>query len=483
MFTTEEILKATKAKLVSGSFPRKRESFTFKGVSQNSKTIHSGDIFVAIVGQRLDGHQFLKEVFDRGVRSALVQKGRYSPKEFPEITFFEVLDTTQALGDLAHFYRQRFQIPMVAITGSNGKTTTKDLLAHLLKTKMNVLKTEGNFNNLIGLPFTLFRLTHTHEIALLEMGMSLDFEIERLSQIAQPTAGLITNIGKAHLATMKSLEKIAKAKGALFHFLSSKGIAFINKDDPYLAPFCKKVKSQVRTYSLKSKADVQGTVLEDLGIQGCMMKCEWSVPMGTRTQKEVIKFHLPLNGLHHAQNALAALCVASYFGVSAQKIKSALESFVPTEGRSHILHLSYGMILIDDSYNANPDSMVAGLKMLKNISKNKKTYAVLGDMLELGSKEKQYHAEIGRIIKKIGIDNVLTFGPLSQYIVKEADKNKKIRTFWTLNQDDLIAQLKQELKLNPGVILVKGSHSMKMDKVVEALKTAFGACVPMEEQT
>lgn len=203
------------------------------------------------------------------------------------------------------------------------------------------------------------------------------------------------------------------------------------------------------------------------------MKCEWTTP-----QKKVIKFHLPLNGLHHAQNALAAVSVASHFGIPASKIKSAIESFIPTEGRSHLLHLSYGIIVIDDSYNANPDSMAAGLQMLKNISKDKKTYAVLGDMLELGSKERQYHAEIGRIISKIGIDNVLTFGALSQYIVKEADKNKKIRTFWTLNQEDLISQLKQDLKLSPGVILVKGSHGMKMEKVVEALKMTFG-----EEQT
>ncbi|MBI3019501.1 MAG: UDP-N-acetylmuramoyl-tripeptide--D-alanyl-D-alanine ligase [Deltaproteobacteria bacterium] len=474
MFTTEEIIKATKAKQIGP-----KESLIFKGVSQNSKTIHPGEVFAALIGQRLDGHQFLGDVFNRGVQAALVQRGHYAPREFPQATFFEVSDTTEALGDLAHFHRQRFQIPLVGITGSNGKTTTKDLMAHLLKTKMNVLKTEGNFNNLVGLPFTLFRLNRSHDIALLEMGMSFPFEIQRLSQIANPTAGIITNIGKAHLATMKSIEKIAKAKGALFESLSLKDIAFINKDDPYLNPFCKKVKSQVRTYSLKTKADVRGTILEDLGLEGYVMKCEWTTPIGTRAngtraQKEVIKFHLPLNGAHHAQNALAAICVASYFEISAQKIKSALESFVPTEGRSHILHLSYGIILIDDSYNANPDSMAAGLKMLKNISKNKKTYAVLGDMLELGSKEKKYHAEMGRIIKKIGIDNVLTFGPLSQYIVKEADKNKKIRTFWTLNQDELISQLKQDLKLSPGVILVKGSHSMKMEKVVEALKTVFG---------
>src|SRR3989338_6142272 len=225
MFTTEEIITATKARVVG---PKK--SLSFKGVSQNSKTIHSGEVFIAIVGQRLDGHQFLGDVFARGGQAALVQKGHYAPKEFPEATFFEVSDTLTALGHLAHFHRQRFKIPVVGITGSNGKTTTKDLMAHLLKTKMNVLKTEGNFNNLIGLPFTLFRLNSTHEIALLEMGMSSPFEIQRLSEIARPTAGLITNIGKAHLATMKSMGNIAKAKGALFRSLSSKDIAFIHKD-------------------------------------------------------------------------------------------------------------------------------------------------------------------------------------------------------------------------------------------------------------
>ena len=475
MFTTEEILKALHLKTVRAKTVGQKKSLHFKGVSQNSKTIHPGEVFIAIVGQRLDGHQFLKEVFDRGVQAAIVQKGQVVFKEFPNATFFEVPDTTIALGELAHFHRHRFQIPILGITGSNGKTTTKDLIAHLLKTKMNVLKTEGNLNNLIGLPFTLFRLNSSHEIALLEMGMSLPFEIQRLCDIVNPTAGLITNIGKAHLATMKSMKKISQAKGALLKSLSSEsgeggqGIAFLNIDDPYLAPFYKKVKSQVRTYSFEKNADVKGKILEDLGPQGIIMKCEWKTP-----QKEVIKFHLPLNGEHHAQNALAAITVASYFGISAQKIKSAMESFIPAEGRSHLLYLNYGIILIDDSYNANPDSMAAGLRMLKNISKNKKTYAVLADMLELGSKEKQYHSEIGRIIREIGIDNVLTFGPLSQYIVKEASKSKKVRTFWTSNQDELIDQLKQYLKLSPGVILVKGSHSMKMEKVVEALKTTFG---------
>lgn len=452
MFTTEEIIKATKAKTQC-------PSLTFASVSQNSKEIKPQELFIAIQGERFDGHSFLKEVFDKGVQAAVIQKGKINPQHFPEKFFFEVQDTVQALGDLAHFHRKRFSIPIIAITGSNGKTTTKELIAKVLEQKFSVLKTKGNLNNLIGLPFMLFRLKPSHEIAVLEMGMSLPFEIKRLCEIAEPTAGLITNIGRAHLAFMKSPQKILKAKGALFESLPEDGVAFININDPFLKPFAargkpssKKLKCKRQTYRLLH--------FKDLGLKGIKLKYKH------------VSFELPLTGVHNALNATAAITVGSYFGVDLKKLKKALLSFKPTQGRSHLLRLKNNIVLIDDSYNANPDSMAAAIKMLKSLSNGRKTYVVLGDMLELGAKEKQYHEELGRIISKNEFYYVLTLGRLSQYIERAAAKNKGIKTYWTLDQNELILKLKQELRSN-SVILIKGSHGMRMDKVVLALIEFF----------
>ena len=465
MFTTQEILKATKAKRLGP-----KTALSFDSISQHSKTIDPSQIFIAIQGERFDGHSFLKEVFEKGVKAAIVQKGKYNPKEFPTKIFFVVPDTLKALGQLALFHRKKFLIPIIGITGSNGKTTTKDLIAHLLETQFKVLKTEGNLNNLIGLPFTIFGLNTSHTLALLEMGMSIPFEIKRLCQIAHPTAGLITNIGRAHLLTMKSLSTIAHAKGALLEALPKKGKAFINMDDPYLKPYQKKLTCEVITYSLKdSKAHVFGKIKEECGLEGIEMTCQWG-----KQKKESVTFHLPLSGEHNAMNALAAVTVALSFGIRVSHIQKAMESFIPTSGRSTFIRLKKGVTLIDDSYNANPNSMPAAIQMLKKISKNQQTYAVLGDMLELGAKEIEYHREIGRIIEENNIDNVLTFGLLSQYIIKEVKNKKKGVSFWTLDQNELILQLKQELIKNPGVVLIKGSHGMRMDKVVVALIEAFG---------
>lgn len=473
MFTSEEIIKATGANIKCHPSPRHNEGkgsslLVFSSVCQSSSTIEMNEIFIAIQGERFDGHSFLKEVFDKGVMAAIVQEGKADPKKFPGKTFFEVKDTLKALGDVASFHRKKFSIPLIGITGSNGKTTTKELIAKILEQKFSVLKTEGNLNNLIGLPFMLLRLNAPHQMAVLEMGMSFPFEIKRLCEIAMPTSGLITNIGRAHLASMKSPQKIAKAKGALFESLSGKNVAFINMDDPFLKPFAKKLRCQVRTYSfLNPKADVYGKIRKDLGLKGVELNCQWKSPKRTS-----INFHLPLPGSHNALNALAAIAVGSYYEVEPADIKKAIESFIPTESRSHIIHLK-DVVVIDDSYNANPDSMVAALKMLKKIASKKTTYVVLADMLELGAKEKQYHTKIGKIIKESGFDYVLTFGRLSQYIIKSVAQNKRIKTYWTLKQDDLIHKLKQELKFNPGVVLVKGSHGMKMDRVVLALIEFF----------
>lgn len=473
MFKTKEIIKATGAKIIGKNPPD-----SFEGISQHSKTIQKNELFIALCGQRLDGHQFLGEAFEKGAHAAIVQKGKGSSKAFPGKILFEVKDTLTALGDLARHHRKKFSIPMIGITGSNGKTTTKELIASLLQTRFNILKSQGNQNNLVGLPFSLFKLNSTHEIAILEFGMSIPFEIERLSDIAHPTAGLVTNIGEAHLKTMISKEETAKAKTALFRFLSKawakKGVSFINLDDPYLGPYAKKLRSDIRTYSLEDpKADVFGEIVEERGISG--------VKMRVSLKSHSFSFFLSLAGRHNAMNAVAAVAVGAYYSLEFKKMKEALESFQAMEGRSKIISLKKGLVLIDDCYNANPSSMAEGLKLLKSAADSPpeastpETFAVLGDMLELGPHEVEYHQKIGRLVAQLNIDNLLTYGPLSQYIEKIAkQENERLSSFSTLDQTELISELKRRLSSRADVIvLVKGSRGMNMERVIESLQESL----------
>lgn len=476
MFTQEEIVKTLGAKSIGKALP---QNFQFRSVCQHSKKIEKGDLFVAIQGERFDGHQFLKEAFSAGAAAALVRAGGVNPLEFSKYLLFEVTDTVQALGDLAHAYRKKMSMPVIAVTGSNGKTTTKDLIARLLTPQFHVFKTTGNLNNLIGVPFTLFELKPTDEIAVIEMGMSVPFEIKRLSDIVEPTAGLITNIGEAHLLTMGSKAKIAEAKGALFLSLRKEGTAFINLDDPLLAPFVKRLSGPdyhctIVTYGLAaSSADVKGEIIENRGMEGIQMKCRWN--------DGSIEFHFPLAGEHNALNAVAAIAVATHYGIDAQKFKPILESFQATEGRSKLMRLKSGGYLIDDSYNANPASVTAAIEMLDHCSKRDrekpfKKMAVLGDMLELGAAEIPLHEQIGEKLASIRVDYILTYGRLSQYIGKSAvARDPGLTVYSTLDQGDLILKLKQIVKSDKDtVILIKGSHGMHMERVVEALVESVG---------
>lgn len=462
MFKTTEILKALRAHASSS------QSLNYGGVSHHSQKIKEGELFVALKGETFDGHQFLKEVFERGALGAVVRKGRVEVHSFKGKQLFEVADTLTALGDLAQFHRRRFSIPVLGITGSNGKTTTKDLMAQVLSQKCMVLKTEGNLNNLIGLPMTLFRLNATHQVAVIEMGMSLPFEMKRLASILEPTLGLITNIGKTHLETMNSEKSVARYKTDLFRALKKNGTAFLNRDDLLLKKYQKKLSCHVRTYSLQSKdSDVFGEVIEALGAKGQRIRCRSQEPFLE------VEFQLPLPGIHNAMNALASFSVASFFKLSPDQICKGFESFTASESRTQIHHLKQGICLIDDSYNANPTSMACALELLKKIASERRTYAVLGDMLALGDQAVAHHKQIAEIINEKSIDNLLTLGPLAQYYKSVTKKNKKMHIFSTLDQSALIEELIRELKAFPGVVLVKGSRGMQMDRVVDALKRQF----------
>ena len=470
MFTTKDILAATGAE-----FRHPEGEARFKTVFQNSKTKVESGLFIAICGHKFDGHIFLEEAFQNGAKAALIQKDKkdkISKNVLSKYPLFVVENTLEALGQLAHYYRSQFSIPILGITGSSGKTTTKDMISKVLSKKFKTHATQGNFNNLIGLPFTIFNLNPTHEISVLEMGMSIPFEVRRLCEIARPTFGLVTNVGTSHLLTMNSIEDVAKAKTDLYRALPKEGTAFLNLDDPYLRKFCSTLKCKIVTYSMQDKkADFFGEIIEDQGIRGQVISV-LSSPRSLsspRKRGSHIKFHLNLLGRHNAMNALAAVTVASTLGVSPKDIVSAMETLSPSKGRGEVIQLKNGSILIDDSYNANPDSMASALKVLKKNANNMTTVAVLGDMLELGKEEVRYHTQIGEIIKELGIDYVLTLGFLSQYYGKKAGANKSTRVFWAKDHPALIQELKTVLKNHRAVVLVKGSRGMALDRVVNEL--------------
>ncbi len=456
--TVNEILEATGGKLLFGT-----SSDVVTGISTDSRTVQKGNLFFALSGENHDGHRFMDEVYRKGAVAAIVQKP-LRRRFFKNV--IRVPDTLTALGDLAHHWRKKFPIPVVAITGSNGKTTTKELIASLLATRYRVLKTEGNFNNLIGLPLTLFRLDASAEIAVLEMGMNHLGEIKRLSQIAAPQVGLITNIARAHLGEVGSLLQITHAKGELLEALPQNGMALLNRDDPSFSqlkamPSCPVItfgehkESTIRLSSVKRKDLRSLSFLVDL--------------RGKR-----VSFQLRAVGRHNVTNALAALAVADHLGIPVSKMKEGLQHFNTNSKRMELISLSHKKDLLNDCYNANPDSMKASLDFMKETGKKRRRVAILGEMLELGKYAPTCHREIGTEAGKAGIDLLIAIGPHSQQMIQGAKKEGVRKTFSFKTAELAIPTVRQEMR--PGdLILVKGSRGIKMEQITESLKEVHNA--------
>lgn len=427
------------------------------GVSIDTRTLPAGSLFFAVVGERFNGHDFVAQALEKGAWGAVVSEAEASRFADAPGVVIAVPDTLAALQDLASAHRARFDIPVVAVTGTNGKTTTKEMLAAILGRTRPVLKNPGNLNNHIGVPLTLLGLRSAHRAAVIEMGMSGAGEIRRLCEIARPTVGMITNVGPAHMKKLATVEEVARAKGELLEMLPPDGIAVLNGDDPAIMGMRSWVRGRSLIYSMRGVGDVvtRGVRVNGGGHRFQIVRSDGS---------EEIALRMP--GRHNVQNALAAAAAATVLGVRLADIRAALEGFQPVAMRGEVVRLS-GRQVINDSYNANPRSMTAALEMLAEMGGGGRKVAVLGDMLELGEYAREAHLEVGAAAARLKIDFLVTVGDLARHIAEGAVvtgmPEERVRA--VLGVEDVVAILKTVS--GPGdTILVKGSRGMQMERVL-----------------
>ena len=438
---------------------------TLTGVSTDSRTTKPGDVFFAIRGEKFDAHDFITKAIGTGAGAVVVDRKWADANGTMLVSIgvprLVVEDTTVALGNLAALYRRKFDIPFVAIAGSNGKTTTKNMVTAVLGTRYNVLSTEGNLNNQIGVPQTLFRLTEEHDVAVVEIGTNHFGELEYLCKILAPTHGLITNIGREHLEFFGSLDGVARAEGELLESLrSNKGTFFLNKDDDRLTKRARKSRTvKTVTYGLRAaRVDLKGT------IHGTDERGNVSLKIRPRGKK-ALALQLNVPGEQNAQNALAAATVGLSMKVPGRRVVEALSEFTAAGKRSEVIQVN-GLTILNDSYNANPDSVLAALRTLRLMKTTGRRVAVLGDMLELGKSAAKEHQGIGKSLGRYRVDCLFTFGKFSRALYEAATVS--VKAHFT-DKAQLAKQLGDFLT-EGDVVLVKGSRGMRMEEVIAHLQ-------------
>lgn len=423
-------------------------------ISINSRTIKKGETFIAIKGAAFDGHDFVGEAFKRGASKAIISRGVRVASKYKN-RLIKVKDTVEALGEIAKSHRARFKIPVIAITGSNGKTTAKDMAYAVLSAKYRVLKNETSKNNLIGLPLTLLKLRRKHQVAVVEMGMNRRGEIAKLSKIAKPQIGVITNIGPAHLEFLGKLKNVFAAKSELLRGLSAGDTAILNKDDRYLSHI-KRLKCRRIYFGIEKDCAFRAKNLAHKGNR-------WFFSLGRK------RFELSPLGKHNIYNALVAIALARQFGVDFTTIGKRLKLFKKAPPMRLEFKNIRGLEILDDSYNSNPLSMERALDTLAGYDTKGRRIIVSGDMAELGKRAKVLHEEIGRKIANTPADFLITLGPLSKFTKNGASKNGMSGLYHAESHDDAADFLKKTAKRGD-VVLVKGSRAMQMEKVVKGLK-------------
>ncbi len=466
-FTITEILAATRGALV-----QKGASATFCGVSTDSRTAQAGQLFIPLSGDHHDGHDFIPKALARGVRGVLVEEkwylregagGRGPLPGIPaDVTIISVKDTLTALGDLARAWRNRFSIPVVGITGSCGKTTTKEMTAAVLAPRFRVLKNTLNLNSLIGLPSTLLGLDTGHGAAVVEMGMNRFGEIRRLTRICRPTVGMLINVHPAHTEGVGDVAGVARAKGELPETLEVAATLIYNADDPRVSALARDFPGRALSFGLKPGADLQAWGRQILGRHGQVARLHFS--------GRSWNLSLAVSGLHQLYNALAASLAGLALGMTPEEIAPALADFHAIHRRSQILTLPSGVHLLNDCYNSNPGSMAMALNTLKELRDRGRAAAALGDMLELGNGAAQAHRDLGRVAALSGLDLLVVYGNFNKEVAAGAEEAG-------LAPDRIVpvasraegARVIQNF-LQPGDwLLVKGSRSMHMEGLVDLL--------------
>ncbi len=453
----EQIARACKG-VYAGEASKK--SLEVSGVVIDSRKVEPGYLFVAIKGERVDGHSFIPAVFAKGAACVLCEQA----PDHPAGPYILVESCLQALKSLAEYYRSTLSIPIIGITGSVGKTSTKEMIAAVLEQKYKVLKTEGNFNNEIGLPLTIFSILEEHEAAVLEMGISDFGEMTRLSRMAKPNVCVITNIGLCHLENLKDRDGILKAKTEMFTEAQPGAQVILNGDDDKLITLKESRTPTPCFFGLDPSNDLYGEQIENLGLDGT--RCTFVTKAGR------FSAHIPIPGQHMVYNALAGIAVGLALNLSLEEIKAGIESLTPVSGRNNLIHTGKWDIL-DDCYNANPVSMCASLDVLSCALGRK--VAILGDMGELGENERLLHYNVGCHAADAGIDAVFLVGLLSKETARGIEAKNPFLTFRHFDtKQELIAAL--PLLLSKGdSILVKASHFMEFEEIVDYLRKAGNA--------
>ncbi len=461
-----DILNVTKGKLIRG-----KENFECENFSKDTRTIKRGDIYIGIKGEKFDGNQFWKQALDNGAEAVIIQDIEITKDELEKYsnkTIIKVKDTLEALYEIARYKRSLYNIPVVAVTGSVGKTSTKDIIASVVGTKYKTLKTEGNNNNNIGLPFTILKLKD-HEAMVIEMGMNHLGEISLLTSIAKPTLAVITNIGTSHIGNLGSRENILKAKLEILEGMEVPKI-IINNDNDLLHKWYEenKNKIEIHTFGILNKSNI---IAENMNLKEESSEftavSKLDDKSGEKNKINKLNIKVPVGGEHFVYNALCATEVGRILGISNDNIKNGIEKFELTKKRMDIKKLENGAIIINDAYNASYESMKVSLEFLAKHTGIRKI-AVLGDMFELGEYSEKLHRDVGKEVAKDNIDILICAGENSKYIIDEAKKNKKVKTYFMNSNEQIVENLSQKLRKGD-VVLIKASNGMKFFEICQKL--------------
>ena len=443
----KDIVRATGGKLLCGD-----ENTPIKDVCINSKEIKEGDLFVPIIGERVDAHRFIESALEIG---AATLTSRHDSVVISDKPYIRVNDTAKALQDIGAFYRNRFDITMVGVTGSVGKTTTREMIATALSECVNVYQTEGNLNSQIGVPITLSRITDDAQMAVIEMGISELGQMDILSDIVRPSIGVVTVIGVAHLEFLRTRENIMKEKLSITHGMDENGVLFLNGNDPMLADMRGKTDRKTFFYGTEEWCDFRA---ENIRVENYKYVYDY-VHGNTR-----IPVVLNALGLHNVGNSLVGMAIADYQGLNLHKAAHAFENFKGL--RQRLIDIPGKYTIIDDTYNASPDSMKASLNVLADLEHQGKKIAVLGDMFELGINSEKFHYDVGEYIADKDIDELVVVGELSQHIKEAVEASEsKIKCYSFKDNGEVTLYLMSVMR--PGdIVLIKGSNGMHLNEIV-----------------